>query len=577
MPPTLGAVKGTGGCDTKIVGKSSMGAGSSMDSTASMELANSLLTKIFTQTDMLAYLTMTDPKACANFDFASANPAVQQDLRAAGGVRVLSGQSDRTAICFEQAKGYSKCFELYAALYPLLADGSVKRSGIVMKGGRRTRRQRGGKIETRGKGYDNMKGTPFEALNKITPFDVKYEEVQHQYIISLAITPVQNKIVFSIPESLIGSDSIRVKGSVSRSLSPSAESVECDIEIKKTETGVRVQLYEFSINTVRFLVLQTDSTEWFYSEVNEPNVSEPTPLKARGETKLSTALINRIKETIGFTAQASGTGSTYGTGSTSGASTSTSVSGAFFPPTVGEVKKNLQNYKEAKKNKPIALAIARALMLLRPLDPANSTGRAPTTQICAKTFTFEGKDSHVPRKGVALDKTYYFKSWMNLYADTGEMRAGKYEWVKGAEGMQELTLAAEDLSILYSQTTRDPKFLSKPLPEFIKLCPKFEGEYYIDPKVMPQIQKVIQQLMSVQKTHVGYANDILKQVFDFKSDGSVAFRKEILGREGYARLSELCKQTRHMLFQYYMSVESLFIQGVMIYEQALATNLLRPV
>jgi hypothetical protein len=87
----------------------------------------------------------------------------------------------------------------------------------------------------------------------------------------------------------------------------------------------------------------------------------------------------------------------------------------------------------------------------------------------------------------------------------------------------------------------------------------------------------VQQLMSVQKTHVGYANDILKKVFDFKSDGTVAFRKEILGRDGYARLSDLCKQTRHMLFQYYMSVESLFIQGVIIYEQALATNLLRPV
>jgi len=365
-----------------------------------------------------------------------------------------------------------------------------------------------------------------------------------------------------------------VKGSASRSLSPSAESVECEIEIKRTDTGPRGQAYDFSINNVRFLVLQTDSTEWFYSEVNEPNVSEPTPLKARGEAKLSPSLISRIKDTIGFTGQPS---SGTGTGSTSGASVSTSVTGAFFPPTVGEVKKNLQNFKEMKKNKPIALAIARALMLLRPLDPANSTGRAPTTQICAKTFTFEGKDSHVPRKGVPLEKTYYFKSWMNLYADSGEMRAGKYEWVKGAEGMQELSMAAEDLSILYSQPTRDPKFLSKPLPEFITLCKKYEGEYYIDPRVMPQIQKVVQQLMNIQKTHVGYANDILKKVFDFKSDGTVAFRKEILGREGYARLSDLCKQTRHMLFQYYMSVESLFIQGVMIYEQALATNLLRPV
>jgi len=553
-----------------------MGAGSSTDSTAASELANSLLTKLFTQTDMLSYLTMTDPKACANFDFSSVNPAMQQNIRAAGGqVRILGGQADRTAVCFEQAKGYSKCFELYAALYPLLADGSVKRSGIVMKGGRRTRRQRGGgELVSGRKEYTQITSTPLMALFLIKEtFYITHNDNYPQYDISLYLSEKINAVTFSIKDSDVASDTIRVKGQANRGIGSGAEKVECDIELTKVETD----RYEFSINNKKVLVLQFNNGRWYYYEVMDGVASEnPIELGPRIKAKLSPKLIQSIKESIGFTGQPS-SGSASTSGSATAASVSVSVTGAFFPPTVGEVKKNLQNFKDTKKNKPIALAIARALMLLRPLDPANSTGRAPTTQICAKTFTFEGKDSHVPRKGVALDKTYYFKSWMNLYADTGEMRAGKYEWVKGAEGMQELNLAAEDLSILYSQPTRDPKFLSKPLPEFITLCKKYEGEYYIDPKVIPQIQKVVQQLMNVQKTHVGYANDILKKVFDFKSDGTVAFRKEILGREGYARLSELCKQTRHMLFQYYMSVESLFIQGVMIYEQALATNLLRPV
>jgi len=540
-----------------------MGAGSSSPST---ELANSLLTKLFTQTDMLAYLTMTDPKACVKFDFSSVNPSAKKDISA--GVRIQGQNSD--AICFEQAKGYSKCFELYAALYPILADTSVKRSGLL-KGGRRTRRQRGGgDLVSTGKEVAKISTTPLMALFLIKDtFYVTHNDTSNQYDISLYLSEKTNTINFSIKDNDIGSDSIRTTGKANRGIGSTSERVDCEIELKKTDQTSSGGMYEFSINSIKFLVLNYDNGIWYYSEVNEGVTGEPNPLSARKRANLSPQLIKKIKESVGFTGQASSS-------SSSGASTSTSVTGAFFPPTVGEVKKNLANYKDAKKNKPVALAVARALILLRPLDAANSTGRPPTTQICAKTFTFEGKDSHVPRKGVALEKTYYFKSWMNLYTDTGEFRAGKYEWIKGAEGMKELNQAAEDLAILYSQQP-DPKFLSKPLPEFITLCSKYDGEYYIDPKVMPDIQKVVNQLLNVQKTYVGKANSLLAEVFDFKADGSVAFRKDILGREGYAKLSELCKRTRHTLFEYYMMVESLFIKGIMIYETALANKLLKPV
>jgi len=559
----------------------SMGAGSSTgagtNTEAAATLANTLLTKILTQTDMLAYLTMTDPKACANFDFSSVSPTLQKTIQDTG-VKIV-GQGQNVAVCFEQAKGYSKCFEIYAALYPILADSAIKRSNIVLQGGRRTtRKQRGGKFEPGIK--DSFNSSILYGLGLFTSIEILKKTMSEYYLnINLSANNF-NRIECIIPSKYIKENEINLVGKV---YSNNVTKSECSIQIKsdgENEQNLTKIILSINDEPVLFLFKNKLTIDWFYSEKEDGTLNK---LKDSNTNILPDEIKSMIRSSIsqdtdkkGSSASASATAS-----SRSALGYAQAISGAFFPSSVGNIKKNLKNINDVKKNKPIALAVARALILMRPLDPADNTGRPPTTQICSSKYTFEGKDSHVPRKGIALEKTYYFKSWMNLYNDTGVMRQGKYEWTRSAEGLQELEQAAKDLSILYSppnsQAPPDPKFLSTSVKEFITACPnRYEGEYTIPPQVQPQIKRIVDELLKVQKTYVGYANGILSEVFDFKADGTVMFRNDILGVKGYAKLSELCKKTRHMLFQYYMSVESLFIQGVIVYEQALALGLLRP-
>jgi hypothetical protein len=97
----------------------------------------------------------------------------------------------------------------------------------------------------------------------------------------------------------------------------------------------------------------------------------------------------------------------------------------------------------------------------------------------------------------------------------------------------------------------------------------------ISPEILPQIQAIVKELLQVQDAYVNKANAILAKVFIFKADGSVSFRPEVMGAQGFLYISAVCVETRHTLFEYYMKVESLFIKGVILYEKALNNNQLR--
>lgn len=585
-----------------------MGAGPSSSAPVSPELANKLLTAIFTQTDMGAYLSMTDPKACANFDFSSVNPGTQQQLQAAGGqLRVVAqGQnSEKLSICFDEAKGYSKGFEIFAALYPLLADSAVKRAGVSLLGGRRqTRRvQRGGAeiSSTASPGFIKIRDTAIYPLWFVKGFSIDYDPRSDILKTVLNLTPEGRKgITFDIPLQSLTQSQVSVQGLV---YNRPAIIPPCTVSIAKTSGGSGADdEYVFSINGVPIMEFTRATDGWYLTQIvdsREDSSLHDIPLKGsrKDVVNIAPALIKKIKDIVGIVeAGAQGLGQAYGApaygapayGGQAQAQAygvqgqgqvqaPLSLSGSFFPQGPANVKKGLSNMKAKKVNPPLALAIARALILLKQIDPANIRG-PPTTQICSRNYTFEGKDANVPRKGIPLEKTFYFKSLMNLFNDIGEYRQGKYEWTQSTAGRLKLEEAAKDLSVLYSSQVADPKFLSKPLPEFIKACPnRFEGEYLISPQVLPQIQAIVQKLLQVQTTYAGRANAILAKVFIFKADGTVSFRPEILGRRGYQNLSTLCVETRETLFDYYMRVESLFIEGLIIYEQALAVGALKPV
>jgi hypothetical protein len=573
-----------------------MGAGPSLAVTP--DIANKLLTDIFTQTDMAAYMSMTDPKACANFDFSSLNSAMQKNLQESGGQLQLlqQGQSARkTAICFEEARGYSKAFEIYAALYPILADSAVKRTGIALLGGMRrvTRRVQKGGAEiatTSSQGYSKMESTPIFPFWFLEGITIDFDKRNDSFHIVLDITKGGRKgLQFDIDKESLKEAVISVPCSVynkpsQRDIPPATLRIE---RTNSRRTGDEVHVV--SLNNSVIFEFEHGTDGWYISQIVEGREDDYQDIqikgKRRGTIPIVAALLKKIKEVVGIvdgvTEVAQGRETAYRAPSY-GVAPTTSVSGSFFPQGPANIKTSLGNFKTKKKNAPLALAVARALILLRQIDPANSNGGAQTTQICSTRYTFEGKDQHVPRKGIALDKTFYFKSWINLFSDIGEFRQGKYEWTQSSSGKARLDEAARDLSILYSNPQQivnpDAGFLSKPLPEFIRACPnRIDREYIIPPQILPTIQAIVNELLKVQTVYAAKANAILAKVFQFKADGTVAFHPEILGRKGYQLMSALCVETRNTLFEYYMKVESLFIEGVIIYEKALEYNLLHPV
>jgi len=567
-----------------------MGAGSSTGAGVSPDMANKILTQIFTQTDMMKYLTMTDPKVCGDFVFPELSQRAQAGLQAVGAQFKAPGQNaEMTAVCFENAKGYSKAFEIYAALYPLLADYSVKRVGVPLLGGIRTRRktrkmQRGGAVNP-----TSTIGMALEKKNKLLVPLSLFDNVNindratgdSSYTMSILLTSVDQNIQCIVPKEN-SSSSLDLEGQVfnrrvqigkcTLSLAYEKDPIDNEIQISFSVNGYKVILFEYYLG------------KWRYTVVSDSATPDTYDMKygRSGTEGMKTVVLKKIKELVGL-----GDVSTASTGSTSygsssvGPTTTSAVAGSFFPQGPTNIKVALREFKEKKKNVPIALAVARALILLKQIDPANSQG-PPTTQICSSRYTFEGKDAAVPRKGLALDKSYYFKSWINLYSDIGQLQGGKYEWTQSTAGKAELNEAAKDLSVLYSNPQQtvvpDEKFLSKPLPEFIIACPnKFSGEYLISPQVLPAIQGVVNNLLKVQAIYMQKANAILAKIFIFKGDGTVGFRPEILGKQGYQNISSACVETRNTLFQYYMKVESLFIEGVILCERARAQNLLQPV
>jgi len=571
-----------------------MGAGSSTGLGVSPDTANKILTQIFTQTDMMKYLTMTDPKVCGEFVFPELTQRAQAGLQAAGAQFKAPGQNaEMTAVCFEQAKGYSKAFEIYAALYPLLADSAVKRTGVPLLGGvrmqkRKTRRmQRGGAVNP-----TSTIGMALEKKNRLLVPLSLFDNVNindratgdSSYTMSILLTSVDQNIQCIVPKENTGS-SLDLEGQV---FNRRAQVGKCTISLayEKEPTDQEIHI-SFSVNGYKVIIFEYYLGKWRYTVVSDSPTPDTYDMKygRSGTEGMKTVVLKKIKEIVGLADAATGAssyGSTGSYGSTSVGTTSTSaVAGSFFPQGPANIKVALREFKEKKKNVPIALAVARALILLKQIDPANSQG-PPTTQICSSKYTFEGKDAAVPRKGLALDKSYYFKSWINLYSDIGQLQGGKYEWTQSSAGRAELNEAAKDLSVLYSNpqqpVTPDEKFLSKPLPDFIIACPnKFSGEYLISPQVLPAIQGVVNNLLKVQATYMQKANAILGKIFIFKADGTVAFRPEILGKQGYQNLSAACVETRSTLFQYYMKVESLFIEGVILCERARAGGLLQPV
>lgn len=594
-----------------------MGASSST-SVAGKELANEILNDIFLNEDISLYLDLLDTNGCSAFvrkyqaqlmrktarlnvfPYTSKGNAIfqidagtnapqgqqqqqQQELK-------QSQDAQRNAFCFEVANVFSKILQVCAALFPNLMDISISRQNVVRGGHKMTRRiQRGGAISSTSRVGAFLKLTilwPFIMLadsQLLSPSSSESSATEYYFSLNLS-TGGQTGIRFKVPSGSIKDDIINVQGEVYQTAKQVGE---CTISFTLDTTRPNYnKSVVFSINNETVITFTQLGDQWSYQDILG---NEDAQIKSgQSQTSLKATLIKKIKEIISLTSESSATvGTVTGTTSSTGI---TSGGKSFFIPAVKDMRTLLNEIYLKKKKAPIALAIARALILLYPLDPKDSMGKPyQFTQLCKKVYTLGEKDAYIPKKGKLLKDTPYFKSLLMLYYDTPD---ANYKWTMRSESERELMEASKDLYYVYNYSSAkkdDPvkgaTFLhlekGTPVPSFDKrLCPDtFDGNYKVLGPALIQIRGVVDGLLKVQREYEATANNILLSLFTFTTVNGktkVNFNPTLLQGNTLVKIQTILETTRRFLLSYYMKVEMQYIAGSMIYEKAIGTTALVP-
>jgi hypothetical protein len=554
-----------------------MGAGSSIG-VAEKQVANDVLNEILGNTDMATLVRFTDTKGCSELSLHIQQyllRTTKDTIHPIPPARPMSSpptfeererEKQRISACFNYAHILSKVIQTYAAVAMNLFIVTVGKQ--TPKGGRRTRRnQRGGAITSTAEGKLILNSI-LGGLILFSNVDSKINEVKS---LNMTINITSGTYIFFTvknPRDLADATSLRFDADVYYRDKLNGT---CALTFEKnSETGA----IEFAVNGVTILFFHRSPNErWSYS--TDGTYENRTDLRTTTKIAVPNSILAKIKAAINLEL-VSTTGPTVGvTPSFAGQAQSSSD---FFPPAVKEIKDLLAGIKEAKKPLPQPLAFARARILMNPIDPAERTGTTPVlTQICLKEYNFEGSE-YVPKKGMSLKATPYFKSLLNLYYDSFRMNytTQKYEWTLSAEAEQQLKIASNDLAILYTNKD-DVNFLieSKALPGFDTICKDVNREFRINttPALLSQIEGTVKKLLDLQEEYIKQGNTIVKGLFSFSANG-ISFHPEIFKEGGLEKIKEIIKYTRAVILNYYMKVESLYIQGVISLEQAKKQGLL---
>lgn len=557
-----------------------MGAGSSIG-VAGKQAANDVLNEILGNTDMATLVRFTDAKGCNDLSLH-----IQQYLlrTTQAGVypippaRPMSSpptfeererEKERISACFNYAHIISKVIQTYAAVAMNLFIITVGKQQQQQKGGRKTRRnQRGGAISSTAEGKLILNSI-LGGLILFSNVDSKINEVK---ALNMTINITSGTYIFFTvknPRDLADATSLRFDADVYYRDKLNGT---CVLTFEKSsETGA----IEFAVNGATILFFHRSPNErWSYS--TDGSYENRTDLRTTTKIAVPNSMLAKIKAAINIET-VSTTGPSAGVTAPSFAGQAQSSSD-FFPPAVKEIKDLLAGIKEAKKPLPQPLAFARARILMSPIDPAERTGTAPVlTQICLKEYNFEGSE-YVPKKGMSLKSTPYYKSLLNLYYDSFRLNytTQKYEWTLSAEAEQQLKTASNDLAILYTNKD-DVNFLieSKALPGFDTICKDVNREFRINttPALLSQMEGTVKELLNLQEEYIKQGNTILRGLFSFTPNG-ISFHPDIFKEGGLEKIKEIIKYTRTVLLNYYMKVESLYIKGVIGLEEAKKQGLL---
>lgn len=595
-----------------------MGASSST-SVAGKELANEILNDIFLNEDISLYLDLLDTNGCSAFVRKYQSQLMRKTARLNvfpytskgnaifqidAGTNAPQGQglqqqqemrqykdSERNAFCFEVANVFSKILQVCAALFPNLMDISISRQSVIRGGNRITKRiQRGGGgISSSSNVGKLLKSTilwPFIMLadsQLLSPSSSESSATEYYFSLNLS-TGGQTGIRFKVPSGSIKDDTISVQGEIYQSAKQVGE---CNLSFTlDPNRPIYNKSVMFSINDETIITFTQLGEQWSYEDII--GNTEQSMRSGSSPSSLKATLIKEIKRIINLSSEPSVTGTGYRLAS--GSAGITSGGKSFFIPAVKDMRTLLNEIYLKKKKAPIALAIARALILLYPLDPKDSMGKPyQYTQLCKKVYTLGEKDAYIPKKGKFLKDTPYFKSLLMLYYDIPD---ANYKWTMRSESERELMEASKDLYYVYNYSsskkddpTKGATFLhlekGTPIPSFDKrLCPDtFDGNYKVLGPALTQIHSVVDGLLKVQREYEVTANNILLSLFTFTTvDGKtkVNFNPTLLQGNTLVKIQTILETTRRFLLSYYMKVEMQYIAGSMIYEKAIGTPALVP-
>lgn len=596
-----------------------MGAASSIGivgNQSGKKLANEILNEILGNTDMSTYVNLTDPKACAAFTIHTqqnilAKMKERNMYPAQGGIAIIpqakpigptssrediEREKERIAICFNFAHVISKIVQTYAALAMNLFKATPSRRDLT--GGRRTKRKaklQGGARPRAGSTLETkLKKSPLYGLTFFDVVDITTTD-RGDMTLTISLSALgEKRIETHISSVYINQDNINVNARYIPGRKQ--EPIECTIGLKREKEEGNYTMTTLLINDIPVLYIgKSGGNIWSYSYLEDSAQFKPVP--ARGQVD-GRELNKKIREALGgevSLTRGEGNTESVASGNSSSSppapsgSTSTAPSPSFQAPTVSSGEffpKNVKNIKDLftaiqqrKKPLPQPLAFARAHILMNPIDPADHIASIPfTTQLCMKDYDFEGTE-YIPKKGMSLKATPYFKSWMNLYYDSFRRNPVtlKYEWTMGADGEKLLKQASNDLAILYTNRD-DERFLidSKLLPGFDTICKYVNRTFIIDrdERLFEKMREAVQGLLFLQAEYTTEANKILAELFDFSEKGKVSFKPDMLGDGGLVKLQYLIRYTRAVLLNYYMKVESFYIKGVIDLEEAKKKGLL---
>ena len=230
---------------------------------------------------------------------------------------------------------------------------------------------------------------------------------------------------------------------------------------------------------------------------------------------------------------------------------------------------------------PKAYCIARAMTLLLPLFDSERTDKNQPfySQICRRTFDFEGTQELMPRTGRHPKMNLYFKSLVALYYDDFTVSGGQVIPSQTETGRSEL----RDASALLAKLHRVPPSASG--ENFIESTQPFRGPALCGgsttqpgPSMLLRIKEdnfkrqiqneIIKPMLDFQTQHAARVNALLKEMIQLTPGGAREFKfSPAITKGGRTAINDFGKRARAMLLDYYLKSEAYYIKGVVMLEQ----------